>query len=764
MGELFLNRILVPVQSIYTRYRWVLFLAFSLSLPVIFYGAQQARKSRTNRIQDWSLESLEETRQLLWFLDHFGTDELLMISWEGCTLEDSRLTDFARLLAEPVVHRDGHSAPWFRKVFTGPDAMEAFRSSPLDLTEKQAKARLAGWLLGNDGETTCAVVIASPEGMRDREAAVAYVYDCADRVAGLSSTMVHAAGPTMESVAINEASKEGLGMLISFSLLLALILACACLRSVALGLMVFVAAMYSQQLSTSLFHFAGSRMDSVALMVPTLVYVLSISAGIHVVNYYRDALATGGLDHATRRAVRFAWRPCSLAAVTTALGLISLLVSQLKPVRRFGGFGATGVLLGLIVLFLLLPSLLEQFPPRRWASRLPHSPAPSRSEAVWASLARFTTRFYLPISALGLACFLAGAWGVACIQPTARLHDLFADQEARVIRDYAWLEEHIAGLVPVEVVIDIPRDAPASILDRMWMVERASQEMEAVPGVEKTISAASFATQLPELGRGGARQIARRSVVRRQLEERRDKLVGAGYLRDVGDRELWRITARVKASHKIDYGPLLKEIRQRVTEHVIRPATEQFPDISAVFSGSIPVAQRAQDQLLTDLIKSFIGAFVLVGLAMILMLRSLTAGLLSMIPNLLPAVTVLGAMGWLGVPVEVGSMMTASVALGIAVDDTLHYVTWFREGLRAGMPRRKAIRFAYRRCATAMLQTSLICGLGLIVFSQSPFAPIARFSWLMVAMLATALLGDLIVLPAILAGPLGRAFQVRAAP
>ena len=148
-------------------------------------------------------------------------------------------------------------------------------------------------------------------------------------------------------------------------------------------------------------------------------------------------------------------------------------------------------------------------------------------------------------------------------------------------------------------------------------------------------------------------------------------------------------------------------------------------------------------------------------LAMILVLRSVTAGLLTMIPNLFPAVTVLGTMGWLGVPVEVGSMMTASVALGIAVDDTLHYITWFRNGLRQGMTRRKAIRFAYRRCATAMVQTSLICSLGLIVFAYSPFAPISRFAWLMVSMLGTALIGDLLVLPAIFASPLGRVFQVR---
>ena len=118
-------------------------------------------------------------------------------------------------------------------------------------------------------------------------------------------------------------------------------------------------------------------------------------------------------------------------------------------------------------------------------------------------------------------------------------------------------------------------------------------------------------------------------------------------------------------------------------------------------------------------------------------------------------------MGLLGIEIEVGSMMTASAALGIAVDDTLHFVTWFRRGVEQGLDRRDAVRFAYERCGTAMVQTSLICGLGMSVFVMSEFVPIARFAWLMAAMLAAALLADLIVLPAILVGPLGRFFLPR---
>jgi uncharacterized protein len=146
---------------------------------------------------------------------------------------------------------------------------------------------------------------------------------------------------------------------------------------------------------------------------------------------------------------------------------------------------------------------------------------------------------------------------------------------------------------------------------------------------------------------------------------------------------------------------------------------------------------------------------------MIVMLRAVGGGLVSMLPNAFPALLVFGAMGWSGRLLDIGSMMTASVALGIAVDDTIHFLSWFRRGLQAGLSRVESIRHAYHHCATAMIQTTLICGIGMAAFALSSFMPTARFAGLMITLLSAALLGDLILLPALLAGPLGRCSERR---
>lgn len=131
-----------------------------------------------------------------------------------------------------------------------------------------------------------------------------------------------------------------------------------------------------------------------------------------------------------------------------------------------------------------------------------------------------------------------------------------------------------------------------------------------------------------------------------------------------------------------------------------------------------------------------------------------------MLPNVLPVLVIFGAMGWLGINVDIGSMMSASIALGVAVDDTIHFLTWYRKDLNRLRDRRAAIRSAYRHCAPPTIQAALISGLSLSVFVLSTFTPTQRMGWLMLSILVCGMVAELIMLPALLAGPLGKAFPI----
>jgi predicted RND superfamily exporter protein len=181
--------------------------------------------------------------------------------------------------------------------------------------------------------------------------------------------------------------------------------------------------------------------------------------------------------------------------------------------------------------------------------------------------------------------------------------------------------------------------------------------------------------------------------------------------------------------------------------------------VQAVYTGMVPVVYKTQHELYGGLVWSFIMSFFMIGVAMGVVLRSASAGFLVMIPNVFPVFIVFGFMGHFGVLVDIGTMMTASVALGIATDDTIHFLTWFRHGMDQGMSRAEATRHAYSRSASAIVQTTLIAGFGLAAFALSTFTPTQMFGIMMLVILVTATLGDLIFLAAILNTPVGRIFE-----
>ncbi|HMO85421.1 MAG TPA: hypothetical protein PKC18_10930, partial [Lacipirellulaceae bacterium] len=189
--------------------------------------------------------------------------------------------------------------------------------------------------------------------------------------------------------------------------------------------------------------------------------------------------------------------------------------------------------------------------------------------------------------------------------------------------------------------------------------------------------------------------------------------------------------------------------------------SEALPDhggprpIRAVFTGVTPVMHRAQSELLSTLAGSWWQVAGAVAIVVTVGLMSIPAGLLALVPSLAPLAAAYGALGWLGVKIDLGIMMTGIIALGLAVQGTVHFAGWFRRALDEGRPRRDAVLHAYQRSAPAMLETLIIGGGSLVTLGFSVFTPIREFGLLMPVMLAAALAGNLLLFPAMLASPLG---------
>jgi predicted RND superfamily exporter protein len=759
-------------------------------------------------------------------------------------------------------------------------------------------------------------------------------------------------GPPVDNVAIDEEGSITLFRLIAWSAVIGFGLSYLCFRSIVTTLMVFFVGGVSAVASLGMVWWSGASVDAVLMSMPALVYVLGLSGAIHIINYYREAVVTDGKENAPWKALVHGWGPCTLAAFTTALGLISLYASTLRPIQKFGLFSAFGVMATLILMFTYLPSALTT-----WAPKTPRreeeedeaerATLSSLVERWWLGVGRWVVGHHMPVLVVTGIVMIICTLGLPKINPSVQLLKLF-DKDSKIISDYRWLEENFGKLVPMELVVRVKPEAmldaqtevtPAegrtryNFLERMELAKRVQTVVETYFGeagrdvVGPGVSVATFGPPLPS---PTSRQ---RSVTNKRLED----AIGRFYEQDyvavdkLTDSELLRVSLRLGALNDVDYGEFVNDLRQVVepvmTAHryrdeilreietqtggdgvrgtsilllgtspqsraraaakmlasgqtasnqaaadettasgagrlisaedqteifaqalndlllvesfrpggrydtkmhwydpdtvpteeewvklvdqidnynvvilvqnhadypldLIRAKARSFLDatdhrfnvatsltsvqrddpVSVVYTGVIPVVYKAQRSLLNSLINSIGLAFVMIACVMMVLLRdwwspmgrsngiNVSAGLISMVPNIFPVVLVFGLMGHLSSLVDIGTMMTASVAMGVAVDDTIHFLTWFRIGIREGLSRRDAILEAYRRVATAMTQTTLIGGLGLSVFAASTFTPTQQFGVMMVFLLTAALIGDLIILPAILAGPLGSLF------
>ncbi len=173
----------------------------------------------------------------------------------------------------------------------------------------------------------------------------------------------------------------------------------------------------------------------------------------------------------------------------------------------------------------------------------------------------------------------------------------------------------------------------------------------------------------------------------------------------------------------------------------------------------MPLVHEIQRALMHDLFISFISAFGIIAVVMSVAQAGIWTGLISMIPNFFPMVFMFGLLGWIGSSLDIGSVMTASIALGIAIDDVLHFLTFYRRALGRGLSRQDAVHVTYQQCGFAMFLSSLVCGLAPMVFYFSSFLPASRFAWMMLLLLAIAVVGDLVLLPALVIGPAGKLFE-----
>ncbi len=730
-------------------------------LPLTILGDFVAVRSNVNDVRDWLPAHFAETVQYRWFRDRFGNEDFVVVSWPGCTLDDPRLEQLTANLRERSSQHQRHGThPLFSRVTSGRELVDELTSDRVGLTRSQVIARLRGTLIGPDGNQTCAVVTIDEAARLALRVVLDEIREAAAEI-GLPGDVVHLGGPAVVNEAIDKSSTQSLVRLAGLAALVGLVIAWLCFRDVPLTMIVFVIAGYSAALSLAVVPLCGVPLNAILITMVPLVYVAAMSGAIHLSNYYLESLRRVGSAAAIGDAVRHAALPLGLATATTAVGLLSLWYSELAPIRLFGVFSAIGVLIGLVMQLVVLPAILCVWPHKQTVASQDERTDDEIALEVepltpgWQFLASYATGHYGQCSLLFMACLAAGVAGLTRVETSIQIMRLFAPSTP-IISSYAWLEQNLGAMVPMEVVIRFDSSNDQSMLQRLQLVRELHDRIRRIPGVSGCLSAATFT---PEVRSYGAS--LRGALVMARLRRTHPRLVDAGYLYSNPTEEAWRISVRVTAGEDLDYGLFQQQLRAEVDPILAREHAAGSRGISAIYTGAVPIIFKARRGLLDGLILGFGTDVLLVVVSIIVLMKNWSSGLLLFLTSVFPMTIVFGVMGWCGWVVDIGSVMAPCVALGVTIDDAIHFVLWFGRGISRGLSQPSAVSLAYAGCGRAMVQSWGVIGVGLSVFALSEFIPTFRFGALTIALLTAALACNLIFLPALLAGPLGSFLAAR---
>ncbi|HEY1066119.1 MAG TPA: MMPL family transporter, partial [Pirellulales bacterium] len=351
-------------RSIYARYGWHLTLFLAALFPCIVYSCIQVMRTGNNNVQQWLPDGFIETTTYDDFREIFHEREISIVSWDGATLDDPRVRALTEELRKP---QTGPTDPrrYFSEVTNGAEMVERLMGEPFGFSRELAIQRLRSFAIGLD-DATCGVMFGmTPAGDVKRRFSIDAMYELASQATGLPKEKLRMAGAPVANAAVDRESAQSIVGYVGLAILAGGLVAGFSLRSFRLIAIILLVSGYCGLAGLSLVWPLGGRMNLVLVVMPVLVGMVGLSGAIHMVGYYREAVMEVGREKAALHTVKMCWMPCFLSSFTTSLGLVSLCVSEIRPVRDFGFFSAIGTIVGFTVLMAWTPALLEIWPGKK---------------------------------------------------------------------------------------------------------------------------------------------------------------------------------------------------------------------------------------------------------------------------------------------------------------------------------------------------------------------------------------------------------------
>ena len=542
----------------------------------------------------------------------------------------------------------------------------------------------------------------------------------------------------------------GAALLVTFLLLLLFfrnfITAVVCLSVVAIGVVWSVG-------SIAYFDFPITLLMS---LIPPLIIVIGVPNCIYLVNkYHAEYKKHGNQAMALQRMITKVGDATLLTNITTALGFATFIFTQSELLKQFGTIASLNILAVFVISISIIPTLLSLLPPpaprqtshldRKWVYKVVQ---------VFINLVQEKRRLVYIVALVVLGWSIMG---MVQMKTTGNIVDDLPDND-RVLIDLAWIENNFNGVMPFEMLIDSGEEGEALSLSNLKKIERMQQLLTEYPEFSRSISAVDatkFAMQgLKNGDKSGYRlplsnneKMKLRSYTRRTEQKAKGREDAISVTRNFLDssKTITRISTQIADIGTLEMDELMDDLRPRI-DSIFPP--EKF---NVTLTGTSMVFLEGTHYLVKNLSISISLAIILISLIMALLFTSVRMVFIALIPNIMPLLFTAGVMGWAGIAIKPSTILVFSIAFGISVDDTIHFLAKYRQELtRLNWNIKRAVILAVEETGVSMMYTSIVLFSGFMMFALSEFDGTRSLGLLVSVTLLVAMFANLLLLPTLL--------------
>ena len=527
-------------------------------------------------------------------------------------------------------------------------------------------------------------------------------------------------------------------------------------------------------------------LNTITSALPVFLISIGVADGIHMFSEYRENRIEGlPREKAVCLMLDKLALPVTMTSITTAVGFLSLTVSDIVPIFTFGIFVAVGTLLAMLLSLIFIPALLMVLPEKVSVSQEGFGKDKNLSSGVHQvnfmdrliqkSLEVMTSWVLLnarPVLLAALAICSISIYGLSQVKVESSLESYFQADAPLVIANRAM--EKMSGSRTINIVITKTGEKePWKNPDNLKVVEEFQEFLANEPRVKRTLSLVDLIKRISYAFNENRKEFNRlpngfeflesevifeengqteKRTVKREISGRdliAQYLVlyensGGDVLSDVVDSEYLNLNLAVTISSNSTTEE--EKLLQSIEDYAVR----QFPQgFSMTSSGMVPINVATSNEVVTSQIRSLSGSILAVFLMLALIFRSVNRGLMGMIPLVFTVLFNFGVMGFFDVHLDIGTALVSSIVIGIGVDYSIHYLSRMFHELGDGTELHDAISNTVRRSGKAITSNAVTVGFGFLALSVSEFLPLVTLSWMILLTLNISALATMILIPAL---------------